>query len=327
MKTGISTTQGVNAIYYAMRILHHRIDMSQAQTEDQCDYSSSEFSPDDHKRAYKIIDEIQKAEKTPISELSKNQIELHLSSLAEEIDELTTNELINAGFYTEEGELILEKLRRSYHQNYYSTLPRPSGIENVDTESQRLGRELEDQVELVEAEIERYWDDPTWELISDREFQDMLDRICQQDIRSFKVPSIYTWEDLKQDVLIRFGKLLVKYRGEAQLSRLVTRIARNLLIDLHRQRDQRISVEDLELAESAVEATNNDPREALQSMIELHESLLRMSTDQERELFIKYFIEGKTLSEIAREQGITRQAISKRISQITKKLKPYEGRA
>jgi RNA polymerase sigma factor (sigma-70 family) len=49
----------------------------------------------------------------------------------------------------------------------------------------------------------------------------------------------------------------------------------------------------------------------------------KLSNDKERQLFEEFFVEGKTVIEIARERQVSRQAVDKQLSRVIRKLRPY----
>src|SRR5690349_12821214 len=87
--------------------------------------------------------------------------------------------------------------------------------------------------------------------IEDGDFQADLKWACQFTFNRFSQSTHSTWEDLQQEVLIRLGNWLPRYRKEAKRRTVFARIATNVLIDatrseksIRRQHEQ-ISFEDL----------------------------------------------------------------------------------
>jgi RNA polymerase sigma factor (sigma-70 family) len=178
---------------------------------------------------------------------------------------------------------------------------------------------------VLEKEIDNYWNDPLFlKLIKDPDFQAMLDSVCQRAMSHFKVSSIYSCEDLKQDVLARFGKWLPHYRGDAQLKTVLRRVAYSQLVDVHRNPNERCcSFDSLELEQGDAVMPRSNVAADIESGILVEECLSKLDAPEERDLFIEYFVNDKTVSEIARERGVSRQAVSKRFNRLAKKLKPF----
>jgi RNA polymerase sigma factor (sigma-70 family) len=197
--------------------------------------------------------------------------------------------------------------------------------------------------DVLEQEVQTYWGDPDFvKLMNDPEFLDTLEEICEGVMSSFKPSRTYSCKDLNQDVLIRFGKWLPQYRRDASWKTVLRRIAQNQLIDVYRSWNERCpSYEDL-LESFQVDATQNalavgdsmlvkEPlystiRQALRGIefnILAEELSSKLSSRKERQLFHDYFIEDKSATEIARERGVSRQAVSKQIDRLIEKLRPY----
>lgn len=162
-----------------------------------------------------------------------------------------------------------------------------------------------------------------------------LQRICRAAHRRFKVPSCYSEEDHYQDVAIRFWKTLPSFRGQARLGTLVYRIARNQLVDMRRRRWQREDPEatlrrDDDLFDrlehlSRVENVNAAEEAAYKKIY--RKELLSTLGKKEYSLYQARYVYGHTEEEIAQEEGVTRQAISKRLTRLVGKLKKINDEA
>lgn len=157
-----------------------------------------------------------------------------------------------------------------------------------------------------------------------------LKRICNAVHSRFKVPSSYGNDDHYQDVSLRFFKSLPHHRGEAKLGTLVYRIAVNQLIDMRRRGWSRESPESLlrddekffDLLEQQLARNQNVNGAAEAADRRIHEKeLLGCLTKREYVLYRSRFVLGKTAPEIAEEEGVSRQAISKKLTRIVAKIK------
>lgn len=184
---------------------------------------------------------------------------------------------------------------------------------------------LELELANLEEDFGNYWSDPEFlKLVNDPEFQAKLERACRRVISRFKVSAIYSCEDLQQDVIARFAKWLPQYRGEAQLETLLWRIAYNLLVDQSRNpNEQCCSLEDLEFKGCNIVDQDSESSTTIVDQILIKELIGKLDTDRERSLFTGHFVEGKRLSELALEVGISRQAVYKQLMNIVEKLTPY----
>lgn len=169
------------------------------------------------------------------------------------------------------------------------------------------------------TEINGSLDDPLFlELMKDAEFLRTLDVICQRTISKYRASSVYSWEDLRQDVLIKFGKWLSGYRHEASLKTVLVKIAINQLVDVSRRKSEQagsLDEYDLELKQY-VEAD-------IVSRVRIKQLLEKLKTDEERQLFVECVVEGRNASEIGKARGVTRQAVSKQLARLAQKLKPF----
>lgn len=156
-----------------------------------------------------------------------------------------------------------------------------------------------------------------------------LERICIAAHRRFTVPSCYSAQDLCQDVAVRFWKALPGFRGQAKLGTLVYRIARNQLVDMRRRRWQREDPEAMlrqedelldRLARLAPSENVNTVEEAAFKKIYKKELLSNLG-EKEYSLYQARYVYGHTEEEIAKQSGVTRQAVSKRLTRIVGKLK------
>jgi hypothetical protein len=92
------------------------------------------------------------------------------------------------------------------------------------------------EIDTLEGEITKYWEEPTFQKLKDNtEFNQTLDSVCQREFSRFQQFPAQSWEDIKLVVLARYVKWLPQSRGEASHKTVLTRVVRNLLIDMGRQ--------------------------------------------------------------------------------------------
>jgi RNA polymerase sigma factor (sigma-70 family) len=169
-------------------------------------------------------------------------------------------------------------------------------------------------------------DDPVLEVLSrDVDFNRTLDAVCKR-LATNEHP-YYSWEDLKQDVTMKFGRWLWRYRYEASLKTVLTRIAWNQLIDMRRRPGEQSiplgallpDADDFELEVPAPRALAD-----IEDSLQVQEWLGALS-DDERALFTRHHLEGRSLADLARERGVSRQAVDKQWHRILAKLRPLVG--
>src|ERR1051326_5381740 len=160
------------------------------------------------------------------------------------------------------------------------------------------------------------------EVLEDLEFRADLKWACQFTFKRFSQSTHSTWEDLQQEVLIRFGRWLPRYRKEAKRKTVFARIARNVLIDAKRsetsvrRQHEQVNFEDLE-----VEPLRGEPRTEIENRIFLKECRQILS-QQELIVFDEHFVYGKSLRQLANKHGVSPAAMSKRWARIMTKLHP-----
>jgi UDP-galactopyranose mutase len=101
----------INAIYYAMRLISHRVDISQLRQYQDNAASQEEFTSEERGLALEIISEIQESERTLIQNLSESKIKIHINYLADKVETLANLELSQAGYDLNRADNIIETLR------------------------------------------------------------------------------------------------------------------------------------------------------------------------------------------------------------------------
>ena len=162
--------------------------------------------------------------------------------------------------------------------------------------------------------------------LDDVEFRNDLRRACQWAFSNCRQSTHGSWEDLQQEVLMRFGKWLPRYRAEAKRRTVFERIATNLLIDAkRRETTKRRYHEEIDLDELQHDSVGNNPWIGIEDHIFLKECRNSLSK-VERQLLDDYFVEGRSLRQLATMHGISAPGISKKLGRIVKKLKEHQER-
>jgi RNA polymerase sigma-70 factor (ECF subfamily) len=197
------------------------------------------------------------------------------------------------------------------------------GKHDDPTQAELLIQQPELLIDLLEEEIQHDLSDPVLKVLAeDEEFQRTLDAVCQRAV--FRRSSSYSWEDLRQDVWIKFGRWLGHYRYEASFKTVLWRIARNQLVDVHRQAGQECcSLEDLlpDEYDTQIDLPSPTALTDIQDNIQVSEWLATLDED-ERELYVQHQHFGVSLTEVARARDVSRQAVSKQWQRVLKKLAP-----
>jgi DNA-binding NtrC family response regulator len=88
----------INSSFYAMRLLSHRLDLSQIEISEGDEYPATEFTKDEQARALEILHDIERSADASFRTLSREEVELQLETLANRIEELANRELSEAGY-------------------------------------------------------------------------------------------------------------------------------------------------------------------------------------------------------------------------------------
>ena len=158
------------------------------------------------------------------------------------------------------------------------------------------------------------------EVLEDRDFRNDLKWACQFTFNRFSQSTHSSWEDLQQEVLIRFGRWLPKYKKEAKRKTVFARIATNVLIDAKRsetsvrRQHEQINFEDL-----TCEPAHGEPKREIECRILLDECRRNLS-QQELDVFDEHAVYGNSLRQLAAKHGVSPAAMSKRWARIVTKL-------
>jgi DNA-directed RNA polymerase specialized sigma24 family protein len=188
-----------------------------------------------------------------------------------------------------------------------------------ESQEEALGREVAGATD--ENGVQNFLDNPEFlALLEDSDFQAKLKLACQIALRSHQPFSYETWQDLRQRVLIRFGRWFTRYRNrevKADLARVLTLIARRLIDESRRQGRYGASTE-VDLKEVDRQGLSTSSAEDIYQHILFVELRSRL-TATERELFDEYLIEGASLKDIAKAGNVSLYTVEKRWGLILEK--------
>ena len=211
--------------------------------------------------------------------------------------------------------------------------------DHEDSAAAEKVKQLIDDLEMnvLGEEITSYWADPEFlKLVEDPKFLKKFDGVCGKLFSRFQLPPTYSCEDFKQEVIAQFAKTLSQFRSEANLNTWLYAIAHNWLVNISRKlRQPCVSFESLnlegtngeervtgELDDSYGKTNRNRVAEIEDCKVLINELMNKLSS-RERFCFIEYHLEGRTTEEIGEILGISRQAVSKQLERVNKKLRSY----
>lgn len=158
------------------------------------------------------------------------------------------------------------------------------------------------------------------EALEDLEFRNDLRKACQRVFHHHSQSTHSSWEDLQQEVLIRFGPWLPRYRKEANRRTVFARIATNVLIDAHRRETSKRRLhEEIMLEDLEIEPMGKKSGKEIEDRIFMNECRSILS-ETERAMFDEYFVFGKSLRQMAVSSGVSAAAMSKRWARLMKKF-------
>ena len=155
----------------------------------------------------------------------------------------------------------------------------------------------------------------------DERFLADLKWACEWVFNRFSQSTHSSWEDLHQEVWIRFSHWLPRYKKKANRRTVFVKIAKNVLIDAHRceaslrRRHHRVQLEDLEW-----ESVEREQKTRIEDQIFLKECLETLS-ERELVVFDQHFILGESLPDLADKFGVTAAAMYKTRKRIIRKIR------
>ncbi|MEA2204240.1 MAG: hypothetical protein QOE77_1016 [Blastocatellia bacterium] len=87
-----------NSMFYALRLLSHRLDTSIIEVTSGEEYPASEFTPEEQETALALIRTIEQNETVPSSGMSPEQLDFYLTALSDRIEDLANRDLAAGGF-------------------------------------------------------------------------------------------------------------------------------------------------------------------------------------------------------------------------------------
>lgn len=106
-----SSDQAVGGVYYAMRLMKHRDSLGNAKNGRRFKALLNDSSPDERELALKVIDEIERAEKMPLTSLNKSKAAKYVKRLSDIVLHQVRKELNDDD--TKRGQKLLKQLRQS----------------------------------------------------------------------------------------------------------------------------------------------------------------------------------------------------------------------
>ncbi len=106
----VERTLLVEAVYYATRLIKHRLSISDAKNGLIVRGLASEPSPEGEEIALKVIEEIERIEGASLQKISKEGAEKYISALADIVHQRSVEDL---RYDRERGQELLEELRKS----------------------------------------------------------------------------------------------------------------------------------------------------------------------------------------------------------------------
>lgn len=128
----MDVTKEINAVYYAMRLINHRADLSLLTSRSAIDNTAQEFTVEEEQAALRIVKDGELTEGVSVSNFTDLQVQKHLRLLSSNVDGLIEKELLNNGIGVEEGRDLIELLRSEV----------PAGLDQMSADRQaRQGQE------------------------------------------------------------------------------------------------------------------------------------------------------------------------------------------
>lgn len=128
-------------------------------------------------------------------------------------------------------------------------------------------------------------------------------------------------QDAVQEVFVRALRGAANFRGDADPRTWLCRIADHLCVDLLRRKQRnpvRSELHEIEAQQPAIEAAvGDDDRESLLTVRRLLAGLDPAS----RQLAVLYYVDELTQEELARELGLSRRTVGKRLQQLLRRAR------
>jgi RNA polymerase sigma factor (sigma-70 family) len=161
--------------------------------------------------------------------------------------------------------------------------------------------------------------------LEDPLFKDDLRTACQRAFGRFRQSTHPSWEDLKQEVLLKFGRWLPKYQGNAKRKAVFYRIAVNVLIDARREEmGKRRYHNETKLNDLEWESLRDMSTPSIENQTIFTEFLAQLS-QKEQELFRETIIQGESLRGIAKRRQVPALTISKEYTRLVERIAALLG--
>ena len=128
-------------------------------------------------------------------------------------------------------------------------------------------------------------------------------------------------EDITQEACVQVLRRIDQFRGESRFSSWVARIVLNAVLLRHRKERRMMPMEDLAPLLGVDE--DPSPAERLESrqLLEVVDEALSELRDGDRELFVRRFVEDRSLQSISDETGLSLPALKSRFHRARQRLK------
>jgi RNA polymerase sigma-70 factor, ECF subfamily len=143
-------------------------------------------------------------------------------------------------------------------------------------------------------------------------YQEYVTRVCFRYVKNQEDA-----EDLTQEIFLKLIDRLDSFQGDSQISTWLYRIAANHCLDYLRWKKRQAQLRD----ESGCEwnEASEDPQQYRAEM-RLVEKVMEQTSPADRQLFFMHFEAGLTHAEIAEIEGVSRVAITKRLSKAQEQV-------
>jgi len=230
--------------------------------------------------------------------------------------DLRSGEIVWRNHASEVSSSFCEILERAIKPNFRERFPEATDMLNaLDAPISTVGTDGEEALELAPTSVTSFLsmlrdvNVPEFttlkKLVHDPTFEVELNQACKSAFEKFSNPPYDRWEELANDVLIRFcvSKTFAEYRELTKDTGYLHLIAVNQLIHQRRRLD-------LEPKFGTAKKIEN---------ILLAKETLTLLNDDER-LILKLWVGGKNVAEIASELNVSPNTVMVRISTIIKKI-------
>jgi RNA polymerase sigma-70 factor (ECF subfamily) len=128
-------------------------------------------------------------------------------------------------------------------------------------------------------------------------------------------------EDITQEACVQVLRRIDQFRGESRFSSWVARIVLNAVLLRHRKERRMMPMEDLAPLLGVDEDPTPEERLESRQLLEVVDEALGELRDGDRELFMKRFIDDRSLQSLSEETGLSLPALKSRFHRARQRLK------